>query len=231
MRFYIPKLLLATALPRQTAPQDKFGGLPWGLPPERWPICAGCGGYQSLLAQLGSDVQHFDLGPGSSGLLIFQCENGRGCATFNPESGCNAVLFLAPGEEGSWFTPSPNDNLSIVPEARIVGWVESEDRITPAEAEAFMSHEAFFDLDEDLVESVSPVTRMGSVPAWIQSPQRPEGTGWRFMFQLDCEYVLSSDPQGVGVLEAMNFGDSGRGYLFLRTAGSHPEGRFLWQCS
>ncbi len=51
MRSYQPILRLA---PGTSAPalRAKFGGLPWGVPPQRWPVCRECGHPMSSLAQI-----------------------------------------------------------------------------------------------------------------------------------------------------------------------------------
>ena len=52
MKYFVPQFKLSIDMPPQTKPEDKVGGLPWGLPSERYPICCDCGKSQSLLIQL-----------------------------------------------------------------------------------------------------------------------------------------------------------------------------------
>src|SRR5262249_24124718 len=48
VKYFVPELAPHDELLAHPSFEDKFGGLPWGLPPERWPLCASCGGPQCL---------------------------------------------------------------------------------------------------------------------------------------------------------------------------------------
>jgi hypothetical protein len=109
MRFFEPDLRLGVLLPPQAALEDKFGGLPWGLPVTRWPLCAGCGQPQSLLAQLRHHRERLDLGRDGRVLHVFQCADwaNTGCSPFEWGRGRSACFVLEPGELRSGLTPPP----------------------------------------------------------------------------------------------------------------------------
>jgi len=59
-------------------------------------------------------------------------------------------------------------------------------------------------------------SRIGGQPGWLQNDETPDGD-WRFLAQIDS----------VTTSFAVDFGDGGVGYLFVRADGL--EARFLWQ--
>src|SRR5450830_1027219 len=97
MRYFVPVPRISTELAQQTRPEDKFGGLPWGLPPQSWPTCVECGASQSLLAQFVHHPVRLDLGREGRLLSVFQCNADPGmCASWERNSGANACLITEP---------------------------------------------------------------------------------------------------------------------------------------
>ena len=71
MRYFLPQFRIAAFSGTQTELRSKVGGLPWGLPKERWPRC--CQRPQKLLAQLRHEPPMLDLGDAGAVLHLFQC--------------------------------------------------------------------------------------------------------------------------------------------------------------
>ena len=247
MRYFVPILRLSEELPAQSSPQDKLGGLPWGLPPCLWPICQDCGKSQSLLAQFVHDPVHLDLGRSGRVLSVFQCNHDPGmCSTWEGGSGANACFVTEPEDLIAGLTPLPFDSPLVEREARIVEWLDRDDGITDARAVHFFSETEFSPLPESEIVKVTTSTKLGGVPFWIQSPDEAPQGGWRFIGQLDSTYsflhapaisvsgVVQDPEQWEGrshYCQGPNFGDGGIAYLFLRNTPTGPEGWFFWQCS
>jgi hypothetical protein len=246
MLYFLPDIQLATEMLPQTRLEDKLGGLPWGLPPSRWPRCSNCGRSQSLLAQFVHHSGRLELDREGRVLFMFQCNHEPGrCSTWEGGSGANACFVLEPDELIDGLAPLPADNPSTEREARIIRWLEKEDEITPSQARAFFSDSEFLTLPEEVILRAAQVTRLGGVPSWIQSADEGPKDGWRFVGQLDsfCSFFTPPRTNGDGVkpdaqhqagrthfCEGPNFGDCGIGYVFLRSGKSVPEGWFFWQC-
>jgi hypothetical protein len=274
MQCFLPDLRLATQLPPQSAAQDKLGGLPWGLPVERWPVCAECGGHQSLLAQFLHDDERLDLGKKGRVLFVFQCNHDPGgCESWGADSGANACLILNAEELSNTLTECPAKNIVIETEARAVSWLTRQDKVADADFQNFFADPTYAKVDKDTVFSILAVTRLGSVPSWVQSADESPKPPWRFVGQLDSAYrfyspvpppdevgcqvgkkikgkfeyanpkqkhptapawVFISEEEDVGTkwtCPGPNFGDTGIGYIFVRTTdGGKPEGKFFWQC-
>ena len=247
MRYFTPILRIPTELPSQTSPEDKLGGLPWGLPPHLWPTCSDCGKSLSLLAQFIHHPIRLDLGRPGRVLNIFQCNHDSGsCSTWEGGSGANACFVIEPEQLISDLTPLPPDSPLLEREVRIVEWLERDDGLTEVEAAKFFSEDDFYDLPEDLTSKITTSTRLGGVPYWIQSPDEAPTDGWHFIGQLGSTYSFLTAPAvdmpGIEVdtehwegrshyCDGPNFGDAGIAYLFLRnTSLGTPEGWFFWQC-
>src|SRR5688572_3586350 len=99
MRYFTPELVPDDDLPMPSSLEDQFGGLPWGLAAERWPVCASCGTPQVLVAQLCHHPGRLDLGAEGRALLVYVCPDASGrCATWDMNSGANAC-FVVEGQE------------------------------------------------------------------------------------------------------------------------------------
>jgi hypothetical protein len=254
MRYFVPDIRLPSELPPQTHIEDKLGGLPWGLPADRWPMCSQCRKPQSLLAQFRHHSARLDLGREGRCLFVFQCNHDPGmCSSWEGGSGANACFVVEPETLAVGVPAIPNPQPLIERELRIVQWVEREDGLSPAQCEIFFDDSKWGALEEDeredLFVKAEQCTRLGGVPHWIQSSGEAPADGWRFVGQLDSLHRFLTPPAapdpGVRAVtahaqhpksltyfcEGPNFGDAGIGYLFLKNAGERPEGWFFWQCS
>ncbi|HXY35892.1 MAG TPA: hypothetical protein VEI07_16780 [Planctomycetaceae bacterium] len=246
MKYFVPDIRLATELPPQRSVEDKFGGIPWGLKSDDWPKCSDCGHSQSLLAQLLHDPVRLNLGRAGRVLFVFQCNHDPGmCSTWEAGSGANACFVLEPEALLDQMSSLPADEPELEHELRVVGWFQREDGLPESLVPSFFDDDKYFALPEETLDSVSGITRLGGVPAWIQNPSEAPGPRWRFVGQLSCyhsffvppateESWIWTDPdRGAGRTHCAagpNFGDDGTAYLFLRDASPVPEGRLFWQC-
>jgi hypothetical protein len=139
----------------------------------------------------------------------------------------------------------PTDSPSTEREARVLRWLEKDDGITLSQARTFFTDTDFLKLSEEVILHAAQVTRLGSVPSWIQSADEGPKVGWLFVGQLDSFYSFYTPPTsgGEGInpdaqrqagrthfCQGPNFGDWGIGYFFLRSGNPVPEGWFFWQC-
>lgn len=263
MRYYLPDIEPSWLAAPQVKIEEKLGGLPWGLPADRWPICQTCDGPMTLLAQLIHHPDRLNLGAPGRNLFVFHCANDPGmCEDWDGASGGNACLIIEPDELGSQLTQLPNgiDELTgvetrveVYPEVRIGRWLEKDDGLDQSDYNSFLNANECSDLEDG--EKVPGLTKLGSVPFWVQGPEVPEG-GWTFVGQLDSKYsffhpmpelaVASSTGRSQAscgtedtekyfgrewLIDGPNFGDCGIGYIFVRDLEKKPEGWFLWQCS
>jgi hypothetical protein len=234
MKYFVPELAPDDELSAQPLFEDKFGGLPWGLAPERWPLCGSCGGPQCLIAQLRHHAERLDLGKELRVLLVFACNDDVSrCPTWDMNSGANSCFFLDEQElaEGLSLPPVsqsfPQRRLErwmdeqVHPEWRVVRWQEREDGVPKSYPGFFGLHHGVPDgHSEEEYESywsgVSQETKLGGVPFWIQFPEIPPAG--RFLGQIDSNCCQA-------------FGDNGIGYMFQSGPASAPRGWFLWQCT
>ncbi|MEZ5427698.1 MAG: DUF1963 domain-containing protein [Pyrinomonadaceae bacterium] len=225
MRYFVPKLVEAEELNSQNRFREKFGGSPFGLPTEKHPLCGQCGKPMSLLVQLIHDEERLDLGRTGRVLFIFQCSNQRllsCCAVWEYDSGANSCFIVESGELTSRFEKLPEGRILTEKEFWVAGWETRDDGLSEPEASVFFDEEKYYASDEELeeiMESLENITKLGSVPTWVQYMEIPEGD-WRFVGQLD-------DSTG------FNFGDAGIGYIFVENVGDTsrpPKGKFFWQC-
>lgn len=186
MRYFVPDIRLVDEESRQI---EKLGGMPWGLPVEKWPICKDCGKAQSLLAQFAHHSERLDLRRAGRVLFVFQCDNyPSGCSTWDAKSGANSCFVLEPEELTEATTPIPADSPEPMLEARVSGWMEKEDGIDPNLAGDFLEDKTYLQLPEEVIDKCSTGTRLGGVPSWIQSPDEAPPNPWRYVGQLDSTY-------------------------------------------
>lgn len=209
MLYWKPELALGVLLPEQTETVDKWGGLPWGLPVERWPRCASCGKPLSHLATLTHDSERLDLKGGGRILMVFQCNHDPGgCDTWAAGSGANAVLILEPGDIGSGLTHPPDapnigEATKVEPEARVLHWIVSDDGLTPEQAEACYNEDTFNALPGNVLEGLGTdyaATKLGGPPFWVQFPEIP-GPNVRFVGQFGMYHTFSGPaprPEQIG---------------------------------
>ena len=244
-------------MPPQTKPEDKVGGLPWGLPAERYPICQECGKGQSLLIQLIHHPERLDLGRPGRNLFVFQCnssdDNANICATWNGNSSANACFILEPEELTNDITPMPEDEPYLEVEAHIIDWWIGEDGI-PGEQVTLngdsceLSREELYKIFRQ--KAGYSGTRLGGFPDWVQDSWEAPRPNWKFVGQLSGEYRLAEEPswkarkspkgktghihkwhgQDWG-FSGPNLGDAGVSYIFVRLSEGQPEGHYFWQCA
>ncbi len=258
--YFMPMLKLASLLPEQKALEDKLGGLPWGLPAEKWPMCAMCTRPQSLLAQFVHDEERLNLGKTGRVLFIFQCNYEPGeCETWDASSGANSCFVLDAEELTEKLTESPSSDLTVETEARVEEWIRKVEDLEQA----------------SLVSPYKPnttfSTKLGGLPSFIQSEEEAPSDGYRFIGQLDFLYnfyseIPAANDVGCSVIkfrrprkeeperrkpnappyfiqelapssevrwycDGPNFGDAGTGYIYLKLEDTTAKGHFFWQCS
>jgi hypothetical protein len=199
MRYFVPRLQLGLLLPKQTRLEDKFGGVPWGLPRERWPNCRHCGKPQTLIAQVQHHPEWLDLGGPGRALYLFQCDGWwqSGCDTFSAVSGTNSC-FILEGQELTNELTQPPSEVSHYPEARVLTWEENDDGISLESVPSFYDPTKI-GLTTNLNLKLNWYgIRAGSVPQWPQGPQHcdlPGGfSNWRFLFQVSDQLDLPGPP-------------------------------------
>jgi hypothetical protein len=174
MRYFRPRLIPGWLAGIQDRPSDKFGGLPWGLPNSRWPICAACKKPQSLVMQIFHHPDRLDLCADGRVLFAFQCadwyESGCACDPFSTESGSTSC-FVLEARDLSTGLSDPQTPVRSHVECRVSDWLECED-----------DHG-----DESQAQNVSPDTRLGGEPFWMYDPmQLPTSAAkWRFIAQVN----------------------------------------------
>ena len=193
MKYFVPELALGALLPPQTQLCDKIGGLPWGLPVEKWPLCRECGNPQTHLATFLHSAERLDLGAEGRAVLIFQCghsPNETDCETSVADSGANAVVFLDAHELGSGLTQPPLPGTPKEVEMRVREWVEQEDLVTEELEPYFYKTDGFWEFQEAheaVIDSIRDGARLGGVPDWVQNVEDVPST-FRFAAQLDMYY-------------------------------------------
>lgn len=229
-----------------TLPNEKLGGVPYGLSSDKWPTCPRCGKSQSLLAQLRHHSERLNLGREGRLLFVFQCNHDPGvCRTWEAFSGSNICLVVEPEELGNALAEIPADGPAIEDEVSISDWIVRDDGLPESIAPQFDEFETFEKLDQDTRGKVTTLTRLGGVPFWLQGPDDMPRPGWRFAGQLDSAYSFMKPPATINewisedrdrfegrthVARGPNFGDGGIAYLFLKDIDGVPRACMIWQC-
>lgn len=214
-----------------------FGGVPFGLPTERWPVCAVCDVAMTPLLRLepGPWLPRI---PDDHVVLVFKCEGEDGCDFWEAEEGANACLLVPRADLATNPLPVPpavaDGDTPLLPQVWVGSWEPSDDGLTAEQAEAVDDPSQYWDLPEEVraphgFESVR-LTKAGGAPYWTgngpdDDPRRPR----RLLFQIDNwitiaaspdaleDYVADYDYAYVGqgsVLSAANFMSDGIAYLF-----------------
>ena len=225
----------------QTKLMDKIGGLVWGLPAKKYPVCADCGAPQTFVAQFLHHPKRLDLGRDGRVLFVFSCfSKDEDCQTFDPESGANACFILEPEELKNDLTPLPDPRILFHLGTRITEWRTKEDDVTDDLAQPLLEGNSLLTLvPEDKLNNfnLSTGTKLGSVPTWLQSlPQWFHGStkdplnGWKFIGQLDAnDEDFTSNAELLGLYEIWG---GGVGYIFTRVSddpSAVPEAMFFYQ--
>jgi uncharacterized protein YwqG len=224
MKYFIPNLKPAGESETESeSPPEKLGGLPFGLPTERYPKCRECGAAMALLAQFLHHGEKLNLGKEGRILFVFQCNYDGACDTWEADSGANACFVSEPESLTRKTEKPPDGNIVLEKEYLITGWQEHDDEIPEEDGKSFLDTDAYDNLNdekaEEFFEKIVEATRLGSVPSWLQYPEIPEGR-WKFAGQLNSD-------------TGFNFGDAGIGYIFIEEVDNPsqlPRGKFFWQC-
>lgn len=206
----------------------KVGGLPVLLHEIEWPACRECGQPMSFLAQV---PLHSPIAFSRKYAMayVFMCQGKLDqrlrlqCRTWDAFAGANKVILQA----GIGRARVP-DRAPTYPDYIVTLTLVREPLIDRSD----------FLVDQDPAEAVSELTKIGGVPAWLQSNDTPQcpgcGGAMRFVAQLNDELdgPLPADPikWGDERYRFLGFGDSGLGYLFLCENECGANGAvFLWQ--
>lgn len=206
------------------APVLKFGGEPFGLSKELWPISRNTSVPMQFICQIPFGPGLF---PGTRDSMAYLFMTGGGDEeTWLPDGGENSIVILPKDKLTSTLTVGDAPRLSkfvkkwwrktLSPEPCIcsANLSESEDPdFIPEDVRANLKElegEAYFKAIEG--------NKLGGTPSFVQSDELPYPEPWHLLLQLDSAFV----PFWV------NFGDAGIGYAFLNASGT--EGKFLWQC-
>ncbi len=214
-KYFRPILSMATLLPPQTKLEDKFGGVPFGVPwgSKFWPVCKGCGEAMSLVAQLSHHPERLDLGANGRNMMVFICNTANTDNTYNfPASlrpgrptappnrrlnhdvcyhGNNAVVVVNGDQLEPALAKLPEKANLPIPEARVIGWTFGFDK-------GKLAYPAYF--EPDSAPSPLPDTsyyrglKLGGLPYWIQGAGDHPYPGWRFVLQIPDTYEFSGSP-------------------------------------
>lgn len=169
------------------------------------------------------------------------------CDTWDGGSGANACIIVEPEEIIPGETLHPDEKIPEDHAVEIVGWIERDDHLSETQTSAFFDDQAFLQLPEATREAATMISRVGSVPSWIQSASEGPslGEGWRFVAQFDGLYSFFGAPKPLPgwitedserwegrthIAQGPNFGDGGLAYIFVRLIEGKAEGWMLWQC-
>lgn len=234
MRYFTPLLSLVEPTSTQSQFQEKLGGLPWGLPTDKWPHCAECGAPLTHLFSLEHHPERLNLGREGRVVLVFQCNDDPGmCETWSASSGANAVLFLDRDEQVTSLTICPKVDVEVENEVRIDAWQEAEDEVDPLNFAAYFDDSQQWALHREVWETEEgeywqPMfegTKLGSVPHWIQSASEGPKAPFQFVGQFQSWHQVAEES-----VTTANYGDMGTAYLFIHADPEAPHGEFFWQC-
>ena len=203
----------------------KFGGQPVWYSTPQWPISRSTGNPMRFICQIALDPKLFGKCDARMAYLFMTDEEDYVDATWDPESGENAVI-IQPGETlvpvqplatgPSLFVMTEEGTQSLVrrPCEFAVQMSISEDPEFLAEQQRWKmeTHES-----EQYWNSLQG-NKVAGVPGFIQGDDFPGDSYHTLLLQLeDGELPFS-----------VNFGDFGTGYAFL--SDDRKSGKFLWQC-
>ena len=166
MKFFLPKFRIASLEAPQTTFQNKFGGLPWGLPLKMWRHCQSCGRRMSLLAQLKHEPPALDLGRSGDVLHLFQCQE---CFGFESGDG-NDALIIPVNKLGTGLTRLPEDedlsgalgqNLDqTIGELWIDSWKVEDDGFDPSLATDIFAPAKWAAVPDSMTPGIDPLRRI-----------------------------------------------------------------------
>jgi hypothetical protein len=199
MKYFIPKFQIATISGKQTELKSKIGGVPWGLPPDRWPSC--CGHPQKLLAQFLHEPPILDLGAEGAVLHLFQCleccgiDEGEGKAAFilqEPDLGQG--LVTVPGYDSVLDLGGP-----LIGEFWMDGWAEADDNIPESRFSEFFDESSLWALHDEFPNidwfASKERTKFGGSPRWTANgPMGAPPKSFEFLCQIDCMLSFEGQP-------------------------------------
>lgn len=214
MIYFIPRVQLATLAPPQTSLRSKIGGVPWGLPPGRWPTC--CHGHlQKLVAQLLHEPPMLDLGNPKAVLHLFQCQI---CLGISDDDTGRAAFIVDRDELGNEPSmPEGYDEVSelgrpLIGEAFLEGWERHDDGIPESRLSEFFDERKLWALHDEFPNvrwyDSHNSAKFGGSPRWTgNGPMACGGSSevlrppFEFLFQLDEAMFIEGkapEPDDVG---------------------------------
>lgn len=236
MRNYLPVMRLPPG-DRAAALQAKFGGIPWGLPTYRWPVCRQCGLPMSSLAQIPVRGHLDQAGPlagredvSDRVLHVFVCERPTICFFWDPLEGANAAFFSALDALGASGSDAAVPDASVLPEIWIQGWVAHDDPVPDELAPDFLDETRFWNLPDEVAAphafEGSLRTKLGGVPYWTgNGPQQVPRPPFRYLAQIDKWLTVPDAAEGG--IDLANFCSDGTGYLFVDPSQAALPAMFL----
>ncbi|PTM53238.1 DUF1963 domain-containing protein [Desmospora activa] len=231
---YTPKVTLGDYVPKQTSLEDKFGGLPWGLPPERWPLCGECGEPLTFLAQFSSHPQRFSLGKEGRVLFLFSCQDD--CSTFDREAGANAVVIVDRDDLVAGLTAAPPsfDESLMLAEARVVEWVQYEEPLPDEEKWKCYDRKAWAENEQALNRQIVHRTKLGGFPSWIHRVHsHPQGYFFAGQYLtgpddfVQSEEIVNATDENNILRYLLRGIENGIGYLFINPDAVEPKGELI----
>ncbi len=207
MLSFLPSFQIVTLAGEQICLRSKLGGVPWGLPADRWPVC--CGHPQKLLAQLCHEPPMLDLGTPGAVLHLFQCLE---CLDISDAGNEGAAFVLDRSQLGDGLVRVPGDDAELdmggplIGEFWLTGWQEEDDGIPPPRLPEFFDERAYWALQDEFPNvdwyDEQGRTRFGGGPRWTgNGPQLFPPSPYEFCCQLDNFLTLAGPapaPDAVG---------------------------------
>jgi hypothetical protein len=229
VHYYQPELAPGWLLPEPDRFEEKFGGLPWGFPVEKWPVCTLCEVSLPLVAQLRHRPKRLDLGKEGRVLFFFLCQDDH-CV---PESTWH-VEILSEEELGQALVRPSKLPVRVLPEVRVLRWMEKTEKLQPDEAWKCWDPKAWDREWFELTEKIEEGLKLGGLPCWNRAPDdfglsaEFKSGSWRFAAQFEPDIWLPGDGEDDYSIQIMNAGEE-TGYLFIDPDPVHPKGLFFTQ--
>lgn len=239
MRIFKPQFMIA-ASDGPVYAGDKLGGLACGVALAEWPSCSDCGKPMSFIAQFHHDDDRLDLGGPERVLTLWQCEHAPGmCDTWEQQSGANAALVV-PVADGQRTIPAPDSSVVVYHELVTTGWSDEDDGVPLDRCPAYFDDAQHSELGDEWWGRGGYGTRLGGVPAWIQSPDEAPGPPWQFIGQVAEGHRVDDEPRpgqlpGIGIQRYVDGeyrleppprteGEGLKGWVIVDETGCHVPG-------
>jgi hypothetical protein len=176
LKYFKPVVRLVKSREEPEEFTEQLGGVPWGLPIDRWPLCKECSSPMTFLAQLRHHPVRLNLGKEGRILYLFLCLNpSASCDFWDPEGGSNAVVILEKTELVNGITNPPESVPQILVDFQIIRWELTDDEIPPGLYSDFFDYKQWDQLPYELREELQWETRFGGTPGWVQGPEHYPG--------------------------------------------------------